>query len=169
VSLIIIRGPSGSGKSTVSNELLKRSKQPLMVIGEDKLRKMFSDHRNTPHPASEQLALEATRIGLEAGYHVVYQGILNVKSGEFQFDKMLAMNSGNVYPFYLDVAFDETVRRHQSRHKSSRFGADAMQRWWDYSSPLGHELETVIPGRSSLEETLQAISEITGLELMPSR
>lgn len=55
--LIVIRGPSASGKSTVSNELLKRSDQPLLVVGEDKLRKMFSDHRKTPHPTSEKLAL----------------------------------------------------------------------------------------------------------------
>lgn len=165
--LIVIRGPSGSGKSTVTNEFFKRTKEPLLVVGEDRLRKMFSDHRKTPHPASERLALEAIKIGLENGYHVVYQGILNAKSGEFRPDELLELHPQETYFFYLDVSFEETLARHKTRHKRNEFGADAMQRWWSYSSPLGHELETLIPESSSLDNTLATISRITGLDLTP--
>lgn len=163
--LIVVRGPSGSGKSTVANELLKRSTKPLLVVGEDKLRKMFSDHRDTPHPASKQLALEAIKLGLKSGYHVVYQGILNIKSGEFQPDELIAFTPREIYFFYLDVGFDKTVQRHQTRHKRDEFGEDAMKRWWKYSSPLKHELEIIISESSSLEETLKMIHQTTGLEL----
>lgn len=161
--LIIIRGPSGSGKSTVSGELLKRSEQPLLVVGEDKLRKMFSDHRSTPHPASEQLALEAIKFGLNAGYNVVYQGILNVKNEEFRPDELLALNPNETYFFYLDVSFNETVRRHQTRYKRYDFDTGAMQRWWQHSSPLNHELETIIPESSDIKDTLRTIQDITKL------
>lgn len=137
----------------------------MFLVGEDKLRKMFSDHRSTPHPASEKLALEAVKIGLKHGYHVVYQGILNIKSGEFRPNDLLKLHPEAVYFFYLDVGFEETVRRHQTRYKQNDFGPDAMKRWWEYSSPLKHELETRIPESSSLEDTLQTISQVTGLEL----
>lgn len=163
--LIVIRGPSGSGKSTISNELQKRSEQPLLLVGEDKLRKMFSDHRNTPHPASEQLALEAIKIGLKDGYHVVYQGILNAKNGEFRSEELLQLNPEETRFFYLDVSFDETVRRHKIRHKRDQFDEDAMKLWWGYSSPLNHELESLITEASTLEEALETIHKITGLEL----
>ena len=166
--LIIVRGPSGSGKSTVCNELLDRSSEPLLLVGEDKLRKMFSDHRSTPHPASEQLALQAIRIGLENGYHVVYQGILNAKSGEFRPNELLQLHPTETYFFYLDVGFEKTIERHQTRHKRDKFGADAMKRWWDYSSPLEHELETLIPESSSLDDTLATICKVTGLGLAPA-
>ena len=165
--LIIIRGPSGSGKSTISSELIKRSKEPVLEVGEDKLRKMFSDHRETPHPTSEELAFEAIKIGLKNGYHVIYQGILNTKSGEFRPDKLLQLHPNDTYFFYLNVNFDETVSRHETRHKRNLFGADAMKRWWSHSSPLNHERETIISGSSSLNTTLESISKITGLPLIP--
>lgn len=168
LKLIIIRGPSGSGKSTISNELLKRCHQPTLLVGEDKLRKMFSDHRNTPHPSSRRLAMEAINIGLEDGYNVIYQGILNAKSGEFRPEEMLKLHPKETYFFYLDVNFNETVKRHRSRHKRNEFDSSAMKRWWEYSSPLNHELEILIPETSSMEDTLQTISEIAHLELSNS-
>ena len=50
--LLIIRGPSGSGKSTVARELFARSTRPTLLVSEDYVRKMFSDHRKPGHEGS---------------------------------------------------------------------------------------------------------------------
>lgn len=163
--LIVIRGPSGSGKSTVANELLKRAERSTLLIGEDKIRKMFSDHTRTGHAEARQLAIQSVLFGLACGYDLIYHGILTVQGNSSQFDEILMAHPNENYFFYLDVSFDETVRRHDTRHKKSQFGADAMRRWWEYSSPTGSESETIIPETSSLEQTLQTIARTTGIKL----
>lgn len=45
----------------------------------------------------------------------------------------------NIYAYYFDIPFEETVRRHQMRDKRNEFGAEAMRKWWrekDYSDVL---------------------------------
>lgn len=165
--LLVIRGPSGSGKSSVSNEIIKRATRPTLLIGEDKIRKMFNDHKRTGHETARRLAISSVLLGLDNGYDVIYQGILTTKNKNFnaQFGDILSTHPHENYFFYLDVGFGETVKRHQSRHKKSQFGPEAMKRWWDYSLPTKHSSEIIIPEDSSLENTIKIISKAAKLEL----
>jgi len=163
--LIIVRGPSGAGKSTASRELLKRSSRPTLLVSEDYIRLMFSDHHRTGHGVSKELTITAVSHGLRNGYDVIYEGILNVKTDP-QLEAFLKDRSEENYLFYLDVSFDETLKRHQTRPQKSDFGSEAMKRWWNYASPMGNTAETLIPESSSLEETVAAINRIAGLGLM---
>lgn len=162
--LIIIRGPSGAGKSTVARVLHQRSDRPTLLVGEDQFRKLFNDHRQPNHKVSRQLSNYALRLGLQNGYDVIFEGILGVKKNPDAF-KILEDHPNENYFFYLDVAYDETLRRHEMRPERTEFEPEAMARWWEYASPTGHPSETVIPGDSSLEDTMRTIARVAGLNL----
>lgn len=161
--LIIIRGPSGSGKSTVANELFKRTKRPTLLVSEDTIRKMFSDHTKAGHLPGRHLALKAVSTGLKDGYDVIYHGILRVNDGEELLDELLGIHPGSTYFFYLDVGLEETLKRHLSRPKQHEFSVEAMKKWWNFSSPTGSASETIITEQSSLEDTIAVIRKVTGI------
>lgn len=51
----------------------------------------------------------------------------------------------NVYSYYFDIPFEETIRRHQTRSKSQEFGEEHMRGWWrkkDFSAVLKEQLIT---------------------------
>lgn len=159
--LIIIRGPSASGKSTVANELFRRAKRPTLLISEDTIRKMFSDHIKTGHLPSKELAVKAVLTGLENGFDVIYQGMLRVNDGnENRFDELLNSHPKNNYFFYLDVSLEGTVERHKGRLKSDQFSAQTMKKWWGFSSPTHFDIETIIAEDSTLENTIETIYKI---------
>src|SRR3989344_521882 len=152
--LIIIRGPSGAGKSSVAKLLHMQSKRPTLLVSEDQIRKMFNDHHRSDHKISKDLATSIALTGLQDGYDVIFEGILDLKTNTERFDKIFKVHPEENYFFYLNISYDETLRRHETRPEKAEFSAEAMKKWWDYASPLGHTSETVISESSSLEETL---------------
>ena len=45
----------------------------------------------------------------------------------------------NIYAYYFDIPFEETLKRHKTRAKSEEFGEKEMREWWvekDYSDIL---------------------------------
>ena len=36
----------------------------------------------------------------------------------------------DIYAYYFDIPFEETVRRHNTRDKKQEFGEEDMRRWW---------------------------------------
>lgn len=155
--LIIIRGPSGSGKSSVSKALLKTCEKPTLLIHEDEIRFMFNNWKQPDHAASKELAVASILSGLKSGYDVIYEGISNVKTYDKYFQQIFKKHPTENYFFYLDVSFEESLRRHETRPEKSEFGAEEMKSWQVYASPTGYEHEIIIPEHSSLEDTVTAI------------
>lgn len=61
----------------------------------------------------------------------------------------------NVYSYYFDIPFEETVRRHQTRSKSQEFGEELMRQWWrekDFSSVFKEEIITCEMDADSIVE-----------------
>lgn len=156
---IVIRGLSGSGKSSIASELQKNLDQPSLLVSEDKIRQMFSDRKEPDHVASKKLATKMVITGLENGHNVIYEGISNIKTYKPYFDEILKVHCKDNFFFYLDVSFDETVRRHNTRPQKSEFSVDEMKRWWDYASPSDYDSEMIIPENSTLQESVQTILE----------
>ncbi|MFG1621555.1 hypothetical protein [Kribbella sp. NPDC049227] len=71
---------------------------------------------------------------------------------------------GSAYFYYLDIPFEETVRRHATREKVSAFTAEAMAEWYRPQDLLEWPRETVIDQTSSLDATVQRILRETGLD-----
>jgi len=163
--LIIIRGPSGAGKSSVAKALLKNSQRPALHISVDQTRKLFSDQKTPDHQASKEMVVNNVLFGLESGYDVILDGILNINTDKFMFDRIFQAHPKENYFLFLDVGYEETLRRHNTRPEKSEFGEEQMKEWWGWSTPTKQPGETVIPETSSIEETVEIIRRIAGLSL----
>ncbi|GIM93857.1 hypothetical protein [Paractinoplanes toevensis] len=65
--------------------------------------------------------------------------------------------------FYLDVSFEETVRRHAGRAATAGFGEREMRDWYRRLDLLGVPGEQVIPEASALDDTVATILHAGGL------
>lgn len=160
--LIVIRGPSGAGKSTVSKQLQQSLKSPSLLIHEDQIRFMFSNWREPDHAASKRLAMASILSGLESGFDVIYEGISNVKTYDPYFQQLFSSHPDDNYFFYLDVSFDEALKRHETRPEKAEFGPEQMKKWLAYASPTNYPFETIISEPSSLDETVEVILKTIG-------
>jgi predicted kinase len=165
--LIIIRGPSGAGKSSIARVLTERSDRPTLLIEQDQIRQKFNDQGPKANVPVWEMVEADTTIGLNNGFDVILEGILNIqKDGQRKtLERILKAHPDENYIFYMDVQFDETLRRHATRNKNVEFGENEMKEWWDLSTPMDHLREVVISQPSSLEETVRTIGKIAGLNL----
>lgn len=161
--LIIIRGPSGAGKSSVARALLEESKRPTLLVSVDQIRKSFSDQSKPDHRTTKDLTTNNVLFGLSNGYNVVLEGILNIKTDTPYLDKILKAHPKENYFFYLDVSYEETLRRHKGRPEKKLFGEAEMREWRGWATPTGHPSETIIPEDSSLEETVSLVQKTAGI------
>lgn len=74
--LVVLRGNSASGKSSVAAGLRDRFGRGLALVGQDNLRRIVLRERDRPGVANIGLIDTVTRYALDAGYHVVLEGIL---------------------------------------------------------------------------------------------
>ena len=62
-----------------------------------------------------------------------------------------------VYAYYFDLTFEETLKRHLTRSKCHEFGEEEMRRWWrekDFSDVLN---ETRITSEKNMESIVMDI------------
>jgi guanylate kinase len=164
--LIIIRGPSAAGKSTIAKELMSRSDRPTMLVEQDQFRPNF----NTASPADQlpiwELIEANIMAGLEQGYDVIAEGILNIqKPGRMEMmERIIKAHPKESYIFYMDISFEETLRRHDTRKdKVDKRTEEDMHGWFKLASPMNNFDEIIIPENYSQDETIEKIKEITKL------
>ena len=137
--LIILRGNSASGKTTVAKELQKKIGCNTLLISQDVIRRemlMVSDGPDTP---ALPMLKELLRYGKNHCKTVILEGILVADWYRSLFELAKELFGNNIYAYYFDIPFEETVRRHKTRAKCSEFGEEAMREWWvekDYSDVL---------------------------------
>lgn len=147
--LIILRGNSGSGKTTIAKELqnsFQRGK--AMVVSQDEIRLgILNTKDRKDNPAIELIRLIA-EYGKNHCEYVIVEGILGNNKYRDMLIELMDSFDKNVYVYYFDLPFDETLVRHSKREKSKDFGPDRMKEWWlekDYLS---------VPGERKLGENL---------------
>lgn len=74
--LVVLRGNSASGKSSVADGLRERFGRDLALVGQDNLRRIMLRERDRPGAANIGLIDLTARYALDAGFHVVVEGIL---------------------------------------------------------------------------------------------
>ncbi|MDO4710699.1 MAG: uridine kinase [Peptostreptococcaceae bacterium] len=156
--LIIIRGNSASGKSTIAKRLQNIFGRNTLMISQDMIRREMlwvNDGMDTP-------AIRLLEFILEYGYDhheiTILEGILNSKWYEPLFDKAVERyGKENIFAFYYDLPFEETVKRHGTRSKRSEFGEAALSEWWNEKDHIGSIAEDMITAEKSEEETVEWI------------
>ncbi|MGW3658788.1 hypothetical protein ACWD6R_25300 [Streptomyces sp. NPDC005151] len=74
--LVVLRGNSASGKSSVAAGIREKFGRGLALVGQDNLRRIVLRERDRPGAANVGLSDLTARYALDAGYHVVVEGIL---------------------------------------------------------------------------------------------
>ena len=104
-------------------------------------------------PAALPLLEELLRYGRKHSEIVILEGILNAEWYRALFELAVALYGKNIYAYYFDIPFEETVKRHKTKPNCNDFSAEDMQRWWnekDYTSVLYETRITADQDRESI-------------------
>lgn len=165
--LIVLRGNSGSGKTSVAAEVCARHGPGISHVSHDILRLMILREREIAGGPSIGLVDAVARYALRHGFHVIIDGILDAAHCGPALAALRHDHRGISRFYYLDVPFEETVRRHSTRPQAGEFGREQMEKWYRQRDLLPGELEQVIPAASSLEDTVHRVIRDADLDAMP--
>ncbi|MEU7036472.1 AAA family ATPase [Streptomyces sp. NPDC046237] len=166
--LVVLRGNSASGKSSVAAGLRERFGRGLALVGQDNLRRVVLRERDRPGAANIGLIDLTARYALDAGYHVVVEGILTAAHYGDMLARLRADHRGPTHGYYLDVPFEETVARHATKPIAHDVDESQLRDWYRPRDLLPGEPETVIGADSTLSGTVDRIMFDTGLAHLPA-
>lgn len=154
--LIILRGNSGSGKSTVARMLQERCGAGTLLVSQDTVRREMlraHDRPGTPAIPLLQNLLEYGRTHCEI---VILEGILRSDSYRPLFE--YAANAFyDIFAYYYDLPFEETLARHETKSAKTEFGEADMRRWWREKDYIGIIPEKTLTKDMSLADTIALI------------
>ncbi|MGW1995235.1 AAA family ATPase [Embleya sp. NPDC001921] len=168
--LVVIRGNSASGKSSVAAEIRNRFGRGLALVGQDNLRRVVLRERDRPGAANVGLISTVARYALDAGYHVVVEGILYADRYGEMLEALVREHRGTSCFYYLDVPLAETMVRHATKPDAeylTHVTEQELTGWYRARDVLPDGVETVIGADSSLKETVDYIMRDTGLDRLP--
>jgi predicted kinase len=161
--LIVLRGNSASGKSAIASAVRERYGRGIAIVGQDNLRRIVLREHDTPGAPNVGLIAMVARYALDAGYHVVVEGILYAAHYGDMLAGLCADHQGLTRCYYLDVPFEETLRRHSSKPQAAEYGQAEMSGWYRERDFLPGGIEQVIAAETSLDAAVDRIMRDTGL------
>jgi thymidylate kinase len=156
--LIVIRGNSGSGKSTLASSL-HAAADNAVIIAQDYYIK-YTPATKTP----AQEAARKTRIfndvkaALSRHDTVILEGVFDSRRYTENFTDLISVHPTENYFYYLDISFEETLRRHTTRDKRHEFGEQEMSGWYRPHDQFGYNFETVFNEQQTIDAMLEKIS-----------
>jgi predicted kinase len=166
--LIVLRGNSASGKSSVAAGIRERFGRGLALVGQDNLRRIVLRERDRPGAANIGLIDLTARYALDAGYHVIVEGILCADHYGEMLTRLRADHRGPTHGYYLDVPFTETLSRQATKPIADKVAEADLREWYRPLDLLPGGAETVIGAGSTLSETVDRIMLDTGLGDLPA-
>lgn len=161
--LIILRGPSGSGKSTIAKEIRKVKKSEVAFVEQDYLRRIILKEKDIFNGKNIKLIFQTVRFALDNGYNTILEGILYSKHYKDMIIELLKVHPEENYFYYIDIPFEETLRRHMTKPNAHEFGEKEMREWYAPKDYLNLEGEKIIDDKASLEKITKQILQETGL------
>ena len=140
--LIILRGNSGSGKTTIAKELQKLFGKNTILISQDIIRREMLNVDDGKNTKALPLLKELLKYGNEHNEIVILEGILRASWYQSLFELAIELYNQNIYAYYFDLSFEETLKCHQTRTCRNEFGEKEMKSWWrekDFS-PILNEI-----------------------------
>ena len=157
--LIILRGNSGSGKTALSKRLQEALGPNTMRISHDTVRMEILNVRGEEGVRrSTPLLIELLRYGRAHSAVTILEGIL--PSSAYAAD---LFGAENLFAYYYDLPFAETLARHATKPNRADFGEAEMRRWWQGRDLVSSLRETVFGPELSLEEAAaQVLRDVRG-------
>lgn len=158
--LIILRGNSGSGKTTVAKELQNRFGNNTMCISQDVIRRDILKVKDGENTQALPLMKELLIYGNSHSNVVILEGIMYADWYKSLFELAVQLFGTEIYAYYFDIPFEETLKRHQTKPNCHDFGEEAMRRWWrekDFSDVLN---EICITAEKDMESIVKDICNV---------
>lgn len=165
--LVVIRGNSASGKSSVAQGLRDHHGRGVAVVGQDVIRRHVLREHDTAGGANIALLGRIAREALNAGFHVVLEGILYADRYAHMITSLVRDHRGVSRCYYLDVPLETTLVRHASKADAAYLAhvTDShLAAWYRELDLLPGGLETVVPADSTLQDTVTRILHGSGLD-----
>ena len=140
----IIKMNTGSGKTTVARALQKKFGYNTMMISQDEIRGNILWVKDGVDTKALPLMIELMKYGYEHCDVVILEGIMYDEWYSPLFKTANELYGMDIYAYYFDIPFEETVRRHNTRDKKQEFGEEDMRRWWrekDFSSVFNEKTQ----------------------------
>lgn len=111
-----------------------------------------------PSGVNIELISTTARFALDRGWNVIIEGVMHAERYADMLDELRHDHLGTSVFYYFDVAWEETLRRHETRPQDAEFGIDEMRKWYRAGDQLGFgEEERIIPQKSILDEAVRRI------------
>ena len=157
--LVIIRGNSGSGKTTVAKGLQKKLGHGKMLISQDVVRREMLYVKDGEKPKVEELLFQLAMCGKNNCDVVILEGILNSKWYNNLFERLLKEFENNIFAYYFDIPFEETLERHKQKPNAHEFGEAEMREWWHEKDLLQCIPETLLGQELEKDEIVNMMYE----------
>ncbi|SMC22215.1 Predicted kinase [Clostridium acidisoli DSM 12555] len=158
-NLIILRGNSGSGKTTTGKALQRKFGHGTMLISQDAVRREMLFVKDGPKPEASKLLFELALYGKSHCNIVILEGILNSKWYKNLFENLLDEFNNEIFAYYFDIPFEETLNRHKQKPNAHEFGEKELREWWNEQDLLGIIPEVCLHKELSLNEIVDRIYE----------
>lgn len=155
--LVILRGNSGSGKTTVAKGLQRKFGRNTLLISQDMVRREMLIAEDGENTTAIPLMQELLVYGRKHSEVSILEGIMYADWYRPLFECAIREFGDEIYAYYFDLPFEETVRRHQSRSKSQEFGEERMREWWREKDYMRLISEHIITAESTAEESIDLI------------
>lgn len=156
--LIILRGNSGSGKTSVAKALQEKFGPNTMLLSHDMIRMEILHVWGTEGIIrSEPLMINLLRYGKANAEITIMEGILRADEYRRLFETAVEEYGKNIFAYYYDLPFEETVVRHNTKPNRNDFGEADMRRWWKEKDFLPVISEKILHKNLSFENTVSMI------------
>ena len=156
--LIIVRGNSGSGKTSLAKALQKKFGRNTMLISQDMVRIQMLNAKDVQ---ALPLLIKLLQYGRQNSEITILEGILDSEYYTPLFQTALEEYGSNIFAFYYDLPFEETLLRHNTKPNKAEFGEQDMRRWWKEKDYIGIIPEKIITKDMSLEDTDELLEKTT--------
>lgn len=161
----MLRGNSVSGKLSVAAGIRERFGRGLAwpgLVGQDNLRRIVPGERDRTGAVNIGLIATVARYALDAGYHMVVEGILYVDRHGDMLARLRTDHRRPTHAYYLHVPFEQTLARHAAKPIANDVGEPQLRDWHRELDLLPGGIETVIGADSTLNEMVDRIMQDTG-------
>lgn len=155
--IIILRGNSGSGKTSVAKSLQNKFGHGTLLISQDVIRREMLWVKDGIGTKALPLLLELVKYGKDNCDIVILEGILHSNWYRELFTQIKAEFDTQIYAYYYEIPFEETLIRHQSKANCTEFGEEEMKNWWNEKDYIGIISEKIITADLSLDITVDMI------------
>ena len=160
-NLVIIRCNAGSWKSSLARQLQRELGRNTLVIPQDTVRRDMLWARDGADTAALPLLQTLLRYGYAHSEVTILEGILIAEWYRPLFLEAVKLFGENIFAYYYDLPFEETLRRHGSKANRADFGEEDMRRWWKEKDYIGFIPEKTIRENVPLAEAVgRVLSEI---------